>query len=155
MEDKIIINAFALAAKFNGTCLSQKSDCSKILKFKCQQGHVFVKPVGESSEDWCPKCVIFFRTCQSTAKQHGFQLDGSCFGDLSFKCQFNHLSKISYSRRLTNYQPLHCMQCLKIRRDKARQQIKEEEQRQSSRFEQMQEDAFTRARQAMQEELKN
>lgn len=47
------------------------------------------------------------------------------------------------------------MQCLKISRDKARQQIKEEEQRQSSRFEQMQEDAFTKARQAMQEELKN
>ncbi len=155
MEQNIIKNAYALASKFNGTCLSQKSDCSKQLKFKCQQGHVFVKSVGESLTDWCPKCVVFYRTCLSTAKQHGFDLEGNQFQDLAFKCKLNHLTKISYSRRLTNYQPLHCMQCLKMSRDKAKQQIKDEEQLKSSYFAKLQEEAFDRARAAMQEELKN
>lgn len=47
------------------------------------------------------------------------------------------------------------MQCLKNNKDKIKQQIKEEEQLKSSYFEKMQEEAFSRARAAMQEELKN
>ena len=62
--------------------------------------------------------------------------------------------KISYSRRLTNGQPLICISCQKQDRETLKNQLKEEEQQRHQYFERMQEDAFTKARAAMQEELK-
>lgn len=28
----------------------------------------------DSDKTWCPKCVAFYRNCQTTAKFHGFTL---------------------------------------------------------------------------------
>jgi len=82
-------------------------------------------------------------------------LQGSLYGHLAFKCQKSgHLMKISYSRRLTNGQPLICISCQKQDRETLKNQLKEEEQQRHQYFERMQEDAFTKARAAMQEELK-
>lgn len=153
------------------------------IKFKCCQGHVFYKPISElgekstrkfslqtaasschnSDEDsdncekaWCPKCVIFFRSCKSIANLHGFTLQGKLFRNLAFRCQKSgHLTKISYSRRMSSGSPLSCSSCQKQEREKLKAQLKEEEQQRHDYFARRQEEEFQKASAAMQEELKN
>lgn len=184
----ILKRASQLSKKFQGDCLSQKAEHISVvkgqqsIKFKCEQGHVFYKPVDElsfevpsrtrkfslqtaansdddsdDSQQWCPKCVAFYRNCQSTAQQYGFVLQGKLFGSLAFSCSKadSHLSKISYSRRITNSSPLVCIQCHKQERERVKSALKDEEQEKQDYFARMQEACFQKASAAMQEELKN
>lgn len=68
---------------------------------------------------WCPKCVAFYRNCQSTAKSFNFSLVGKIYSSKLYFCcpRSKHLTKISYSRRLNTNIALSCATCLKQDRD--------------------------------------
>lgn len=80
-------------------------------------------------QQWCPKCVAFYRNCQSTAKKYDFNLIGKVFGSLAFKCNKadGHFTKISYSRRITNSSPLICIHCHKQERERVKSSLLQEE----------------------------
>lgn len=139
---RLLVSAEILAQKFNGECLTKPCHISIVkgiesIKFKCEHGHVFYKPkcdfdpipprrfsmstaASDSSADdddqqnnWCPKCVVFYKSCAKTAGLNGLSIVGKCYGKLAFKCHSNgHLTKISYSRRLSD-QPFNCHHCLR------------------------------------------
>jgi hypothetical protein len=79
---------------------------------------------------WCPKCVSFFRSCQSTAKQYNFSLIGKLYSSKLYFCcpRKKHNTKISYSRRVNSNVPLTCMTCQKQDREafKAQQRLEEQ-----------------------------
>ena len=69
----------------------------------------------DMSKVWCPKCVAFFRNCQSTARQYNFTLIGKLYSNKLYFCcpKRKHQTKISYSRRVNSNMPLICLSCLK------------------------------------------
>lgn len=103
------------------------------------------------SKIWCPKCVAFYRNCQSTARSYNFSLVGKIYSSKLYFCcpRSKHLTKISYSRRLNTNIALSCANCLKQEREVLKTNQKIEEQQQSEYLSKIQEELFQKAKAAM------